>query len=59
MMQTIPTPFLYVYDEAWSIASKLAPTFDALLDAPARVLPDIWAWYIAEGCRVAGPRTAA
>jgi hypothetical protein len=46
---TIPTPFLYVFDEPWALATMLAPTWTALLGATPRVLPDVWAWYIAEG----------
>ncbi len=46
---SIPTPFLYVFDEAWSVAARLAETFEALLGSRARVLPDIWAWHIVSG----------
>ena len=45
----IPTPFLYVFDEPWALATMLAPTFTTLLGATPRVLPDVWAWYITEG----------
>lgn len=47
----IPTPFAYVFDEAWAVATKLAPVFEALIGAPACVLPDIWAWYVTTGAR--------
>ena len=45
----IPTPFLYVFDEPWALATMLAPTWTALLGATPRVLPDVWAWYLTEG----------
>jgi hypothetical protein len=45
----IPTPFLYVFDEPWALATMLAPTWTALLGAVPRVLPDVWAWYLTEG----------
>lgn len=45
----IPTPFLYVFDEPWALATMLAPTWTALLGSVPRVLPDVWAWYLTEG----------
>ena len=43
---SIPTPALYVFDEAWEIAAGLAPIFAELVGAPARLLPDVWAWLV-------------
>lgn len=43
----IPTPCVFVFDEAWDVASGLAHTFAAVLDVEvARVLPDVWAWLV-------------
>jgi len=42
----IPTPFLFVYDQAWEVAQRLRPAFDALMGAPTYVLPDVWAWFL-------------
>jgi hypothetical protein len=50
----IPTPFLYVYDEAWQIAAGLAPTFDALVGGQAWLWPDVWAWLLPARAGVRG-----
>jgi len=42
----MPTPCIYLFDEPWQIATALSPVLGVLLSAEARVLPDVWAWFV-------------
>lgn len=43
----LPTPFVFVYDQAWLLFAGLAPLLVRLLGADYRPLPDFWAWHVA------------
>ena len=50
----LPTPFVFVYDEAWLLFAELAPLLVRLLGDDYRVLPDFWAWHVAAKDDAAG-----
>ncbi|HSQ62654.1 MAG TPA: phytanoyl-CoA dioxygenase family protein [Polyangiaceae bacterium] len=50
----IPTPFLYVFDEAWEVAAELAGAFEALVGGEPWILPDVWAWFVPRDARARG-----
>ncbi len=50
----LPTPFVFVYDQAWLLFAGLAPLLIRLLGADYRGLPDFWAWHVAASDDAAG-----
>ena len=52
----VPALFVYVYDEAWRIPEVFGPRL-AHLTGPLGVLPDIWAWHLAQGVAARGWRS--
>ncbi len=50
----LPTPFVFVYDQAWLLFAGLAPLLIRLLGADYRALPDFWAWHVATSDDAAG-----
>jgi hypothetical protein len=45
----LPPVFLYVFQDAWTLADRLRERISALLGAPYRVVDDAWAWQIEPG----------
>lgn len=45
----LPTVFIAVYDEVWSLIAQLQPRMDALMGGKAALVPDLWANYAAAG----------
>ncbi len=49
----VPALFAYVYDAFWQCLDAVAPRV-AHLVGPVEALPDVWAWYLAQGASVKG-----
>ncbi|MEE2903739.1 MAG: phytanoyl-CoA dioxygenase family protein [Myxococcota bacterium] len=41
-----PEPFLFLFDEVWQCAARIANVYEKLIQAPVYMLPDFWAWYL-------------
>lgn len=55
----LPTPFLFMYDEAWQVFEALRPYISVLLGSDHLLGGDLWAWNLAaaQGARGWAPHT--
>lgn len=45
----LPAPFVYAFDEVWSIGQTLQERISAVVGHDYRLVEDIWAWHIVPG----------